>query len=94
MHTTKYTAIAPAACQESSFLDVPRSALKAPKTYDLAPYRSWAKDVMIHNRIVDAKRAEEEAAAKSTWLPPKRRNKAVKPIKPGVYTLDEFLADA
>lgn len=88
MYITKYAAIAPAATQESKHLDVPREQLRAPKAYDLAPYKSWAKDVMIHNRIYDRQRQEEANRAKAT-VAPKRR---AKPIKPGVYSLEAFLS--
>jgi hypothetical protein len=87
MHVTKYTAIVPAATQESRFLDVSREQLRAPKACSLVSYKSWAKDVMIHNRIFDRKRQEELDRAKATLAPKRRPSK----IKPGVYTLDQFL---
>jgi hypothetical protein len=89
MHTTKYSAIAPAATQESKFLDVSRDQLKAPKSYDLTAYKSWAKDVMIHNRIFDKQRQQEAAQAKATWAPKRR----AKPVKQGMQSLDSFLGE-
>lgn len=89
MHTTKYTAIAPAATQESRFLNVPREQLKAPKPYDLAPYKSWARDVANHNRLFDKQREQEAAQAKATWAPKRR----AKPVKQGMQSLDSYLGE-
>lgn len=89
MHITKYTAIVPAATQESKFLDVSRDQLKAPKAYNLAPYKSWAKDVMIHNRLFDKQREQEAAQAKATWAPKRR----AKPVKQGMQSLDSYLGE-